>query len=202
MKKIIAASLLLLNTVNCNGMDSEGQKQLWGNKALVNRVYDESYPNIKFHALSDLLVFEVNKHLKDDDKILFTQKVNDSKIKYIFLNVGEFCTINEVIQGIILTSRLIVSSYIECPNYYLQGVDTVLERIMLTGIMIADKVCSDINFNNLFWSRQFGLPLEKLNVIESNFLKSIDYNCNFAPEEIKEAQEYIINRADEIRKSI
>ncbi|RKO87005.1 cyclin PHO80-like protein, partial [Blyttiomyces helicus] len=60
-----------------------------------------------------------------------------------------------------------------------------VHRLLISGIMVAVKLMSDVFFTNLHISRVGGLPVNELNQLEIEFLILNDFNLNVSLEELQ-----------------
>ena len=59
-----------------------------------------------------------------------------------------------------------------------------VHRLLVTGLMVAGKVSSDIFYSNRHWAKVGGLPIAELNSLELQFVFYLNWSLIVRPEEI------------------
>ena len=118
-----------------------------------------------------------NKHKKDHS--LFSHK-NIPKISlydYLF-RIQKYAEIENstIIIALIYIDRICNKKGIILTKYN-------IHRILFTSILISIKYNEDIIYDNLFYSKIAGVPVNELNLLEKEFLNTIDFAL-FVPDTI------------------
>ena len=118
-----------------------------------------------------------NKHKKD--RSLFSHK-NIPKISlydYLF-RIQKYAEIENstIIIALIYIDRICNKKGIILTKYN-------IHRILFTSILISIKYNEDIIYDNLFYSKIAGVPVNELNLLEKEFLNTIDFAL-FVPDTI------------------
>jgi hypothetical protein len=80
------------------------------------------------------------------------------------------CANRDVISALVYIDRLINNGIISGISFH------NVHRLLGVTIMISAKLNEDQPYSNKSWSKILGIPLRELNVVEINFLTTIDFN--------------------------
>ncbi|KAJ3337146.1 activating signal cointegrator 1 complex subunit [Gonapodya sp. JEL0774] len=74
-----------------------------------------------------------------------------------------------------------------------------VHRLLITGVMIASKLFSDVFFLNSHYAKVGGLPVQELNQLEIEFLIFTDFNLHITVEQLQETGNRLLRHSSTIR---
>ncbi len=58
-----------------------------------------------------------------------------------------------------------------------------VHRLLITAVMLAAKFCEDTYYNNAYYAKVGGLPVQEINLLELEFLFLVNFTLDVTPEQ-------------------